>query len=151
MQESFIKELTWYILMKFYLDTAIWIDYYLNRADNFRPLGEWALKLMNQLIQERNTVLYSDEVIKELGSWLNEDGVVKLFHMFDCENLLLKVEISYEQKKEASILCKLRNVSFGDALHAVLARDNDAIVVSRDKHFLELLDIVDVKKPEELI
>jgi len=42
-------------------------------------------------------------------------------------------------------------VPFFDALHAVLARDNKAIMVTRDKHFDELLDITKYKKPEEII
>lgn len=35
--------------------------------------------------------------------------------------------------------------------HVILARDNNAIMVTRDEHFYKLTDIVSVKKPEELI
>jgi len=137
--------------MKFYLDAAILIDYHENRSDNFRPLGEWALRLMNKIIDEKNIVIYSDVLVEELETQLTEEAIAELLHMFDCENLLLQIQISEQQRKEAVMLCRTRNVPFGDALHAVLARDNGAVLVSRDKHFLELLDIVDVKKPEELI
>ena len=61
------------------------------------------------------------------------------------------VEISSIQEKEAASLGRVRKVSFGDALHAVLARDNFAVMVTRDKHFLELMDIVEVRKPEDLL
>lgn len=61
------------------------------------------------------------------------------------------MDISESQAKEAAILCKQRKVAFGDALHAILARDNNAIMVTRDKHFLGLADIAEVKKPEDLI
>ena len=43
------------------------------------------------------------------------------------------------------------NIPFGDALHAVLARDNNAILVARDHHFEEIQHIIKAKKPEELI
>jgi len=33
-----------------------------------------------------------------------------------------------------------------DALHAILARDNKAILVTRDKHFYDLADKVEIKK-----
>jgi len=36
-------------------------------------------------------------------------------------------------------------------LHSILARDNQAVLITRDKHFLKLLDICIIKKPEELI
>ncbi len=61
------------------------------------------------------------------------------------------MNIFKNQLKEASVLCKKRNVAFGDALHSILAKDNNAIMITRDKHFLNLLDIVIIKKPEELI
>jgi len=61
------------------------------------------------------------------------------------------VNISESQIKESAILCKKKEVAFGDALHAVLARDNKAIMVTRDKHFIELNHIAEIKKPEDLI
>lgn len=32
---------------KYYLDACIWRDYFENREDRFRPLGEWAFRLVN--------------------------------------------------------------------------------------------------------
>ena len=37
-----------------------------------------------------------------------------------------------------------------DILHAVLARDNKAVLVTRDFHFETLQDIVEIKAPEEI-
>ena len=52
---------------RFYLDSSIWRDYYENRKDKFRPLGEWALRLIKNIIENKNYILYSDFVIKELN------------------------------------------------------------------------------------
>ncbi len=38
-----------------------------------------------------------------------------------------------------------------DALHAVLSRDNGAVLITRDAHFELLSFMVEVKKPENLI
>ena len=38
-----------------------------------------------------------------------------------------------------------------DALHALIARDNKCIMVTRDAHFKKLLDIINPKKPEDII
>jgi|SRR3989344_2103037 len=136
---------------RFYLDSSIWRDYYENRSDKFRPLGEWALRLINNIVENTDIILYSDFIIEELKVKYSEDEINRIFEIIDRRDLLLKVDISKEQAKEAAVLCKKRNVAFGDALHAILARDNKSTMITRDKHFLELFDIVEVKKPEELI
>ena len=136
---------------KFYLDSAIWRDYYENRSDNLRPLGEWALKLINMIIETEDLIIYSDIIIKELKIKYCEEEVSKILSIVNKINLLLKTEILELQIKEAAVLCKKRKVAFGDALHAILARDNNAVMVTRDKHFLELTDICEIKKPEDLI
>ena len=62
-----------------------------------------------------------------------------------------EVKVTEKQIKYAIKICKERNVAFGDAIHAILARDNGAIVITRDRHFLELQDLAECRKPEELI
>ena len=56
-----------------------------------------------------------------------------------------------DEYAEADKISKERRVLLGDALHAIIARDNDAILVSQDKHFQLLKDVVYVKRPEQLI
>jgi len=136
---------------KYYLDTSIWRDYYENRSDKFRPLGEWALNLINKIIKDKNFILYSDFVIEELKVKYSEEEINKVFEVIKKKGLLLKVDISEKQAKEAASLCKKKKVAFGDALHAILARDNKVIMITRDEHFIELADIVEIKKPEDLI
>jgi predicted nucleic acid-binding protein len=135
--------------VKYYLDTSIWRDYYENRSDNLRPLGEWALMLLRKIILEGSIILYSDFVIEELKKGYNQNDVEKIFQI--AEGSILKVKINPEDVSKAAILSKTRKVSFGDALHAILAKNNNAILISRDAHFRELSDIAIIKKPEELI
>jgi len=138
-------------MIKYYLDTCIWVDYYENKSDRFRPLGDWALELLNKILQNKDLILYSDMIVEELKNLYKNDEIEKIFKIIKDENLLIKVNINNLQAKEAATLCKSRSISFGDALHAILARDNGAILVTRDNHFLELTDIADIKKPEELL
>jgi predicted nucleic acid-binding protein len=129
--------------MKFYLDTSIWRDYYENRKDRFRPLGEWAHRLITKIIDNNYIILYSDLVIEELRHAFNLDTLI------DCD--IVRVNILYIHKRTARSLCKQYRVPFGDCLHAVLAKSNNAIIVTRDRHFEILSDYVTVRKPEELI
>lgn len=137
--------------MKYYLDTCIWRDYFENREDNFRPLGEWALSLLKQIIQNKDIVFISDFSIQELKIKYSEQEINSILKIIQAQNLLINLQTNDFQIKEAAKLCKERNVAFADALHAVLSRDNNAILITRDVHFTELLDLVDIKKPEELI
>lgn len=136
---------------KFYLDTSIWRDYYEDRSDSHKQLGKLALQLLQKIIEEENIILYSDLVVQELMTKYSKEEISGILSILYNIGLLEKVNTSKAQAKEAADLCKKLNIPFGDALHAILARDNKAVMVTRDKHFLLLADIAEIKKPEDLI
>jgi predicted nucleic acid-binding protein len=135
---------------KYYLDTCIWRDYFENRSDNFRPLGKWALTLIKKIINENDIIVYSDLIIEELSIRFTKKEITKIIEIVPKE-FLIKLDSSYKQTKEAIILSKKLNIPKKDALHAILARDNNAIVITRDAHFYQLSEKVTIMKPEELI
>jgi len=113
-------------------------------------LGEWALEFFKRAMEDDSLIIYSDFVEDELKKDYDEEKIKDVFSVIDKVHLLKKIEIKPEQFKEASKISKERNVPFGDALHAIVARDEDAIVITRDHHFEELQDIAISKKPEEV-
>jgi len=135
--------------MNYYFDTCIWRDYYENRSDNYRPLGDWALALIKKIQKEGGIIFYSSVVFRELKKEYSLEQIEEMFSAFI--SILQKVEYNFYHVQEAKILNQIRNIGFSDALHAVLARDNAAILITRDEHFIDLVDIVTIKKPEELI
>lgn len=135
---------------KYYLDACIWIDYLENRSDKFRPLGDWAIMIINKIIREGGLFIFSDHILKELLEKYPKEKLIKFLEIIP-EELIIKINASEKQAKEAFKLKNKMGIPFGDALHAVLARDNNAILVSRDKHFHGLINEVNIKKPEELI
>jgi predicted nucleic acid-binding protein len=134
---------------KYYLDSAIWRDLHEGREDRFRPLGEWAFELLRKIRISRDKVIYSKLIVDELSVAYDKETITKLFQ--NTTEMLQRVEINENQVREAARLSKKYNIPFGDALHGILARDNDAIMVTRDHHFEKLNNIVSVKKPEDLI
>lgn len=138
-------------MIRYYIDSSVWRDLHEDRSDRFRPLGEWAFELFRMIRETRGIVLYSSLVIKELLKDFNEDEIDNIFEIVSKKHLLKKVKITNEQRQEAAKACKGLEVPFGDYLHAILARDNNAIMVTRDKHFWELQHIVEISKPEDLI
>lgn len=135
---------------RYYLDTSIWIDLYENRKGyNDEPLGNFAWKLFRRIIKSGNKLAITDITIRELERYytLEEiNGMVKPF-----EWLIEKVFTTSAQREEARRISKCRNLPNWDALHAVIARDNNLILITRDKHFLRLNDITICYKPEEII
>jgi len=135
---------------KYYIDACIWKDYIENRSDRFRPLGDWALEIIKKIIRENGFFILSDHLIKELKVQYSQEELDKFFEIIP-EQLIIKIETNEKQAKEAFRLKTKLNIPFGDALHAVLARDNNAVLISRDKHFYELTKEIIIKKPEDLI
>jgi len=113
-----------------------------------QPLGEWALMFFNTAASEKSTILYSPLTIMELGRDYPPEDIVRILRV--AEPCAESVKICDSQRREAQRIAKERHVPVGDVLHAILARDNDATMVTRDRHFLMLKDIVPPHKPEEL-
>ncbi len=86
--------------MKYYFDTCIWRDYFENRTDRFRPLGEWALKLINKIIEEGGLIIFSNLVEEELKEFYSEEKLKSLLGIVPAE-LLVIVKSSVNQVKEA--------------------------------------------------
>ena len=132
---------------KFYLDTSIWLDFYLKRGEN----GEVAKKLINKIIEKDKIIVYSDNILMEFKKLkLHKSEINELLRILKPDNIK-RVHITKEQIIEMNKLAKQREIPKKDALHAVLARDHESQLVSRDKHFKKLKDITTTKTPEELI
>lgn len=138
------------MVKKYYIDACIWMDYFENRSDKFRPLGDWAFDLIKKIIKNEDLILYSELIEEELGENYSNEEIEKIFSIVPLE-LFVKVKIYNKQLVKARELSKGKDIPLGDAIHAILSRDSDAIMVTRDEHFEKLRGIISVKKPEELI
>ena len=134
---------------KYYIDTAIWRDLHENRKDKSKNLGELAFEAIKKIRINKEKIVYSDFVVDELSRAYDKQTINKLFKVVS--EVLEKVEINDKQLKEAADLSKELKIPFGDAVHGVLAKDNNAIMVTRDRHFRKLIDKINIKKPEDLI
>jgi len=136
---------------KYYIDACIWRDLHENREDKFRPLGEWAFELFRMIKETKSKALYSDLIIKELSISYDREQIKEMFKIVEEDGFLEKIEIKKSQIQETIQLKREKRLPFNDLLHAILARDNKAIMVTRDKHFEEFEFIVIIRKPEDLI
>ena len=135
---------------RYFIDTSIWIDFYEDRIGyKDEPLGDYAFKLLAKIKAKESRIVISDFLIRELEiqySMEQINGILKPF-----EKLIDKIFVTKSQKDEAIKISLERKVPKGDALHAIAARDDKLILITRDNHFRMLQDITKHYKPEELI
>jgi predicted nucleic acid-binding protein len=137
-------------MKKYYIDTSIWIDLYENRKGfNNEPLGDFAWKLFASIKASENKLVISDFLIRELESNYSIEEINGMIKPF--EDIIERVFLIKTQKDEAKKIALERNLPPGDVIHAIISRDNNLILITRDKHFNELVDISRSYKPEELI
>ena len=135
---------------KYLIDTSIWVDLREDRKGfNNEPLGDYAFKLFVQIKVKENKIAITDHIQRELES---NYGIPEIRGMFlPFQSIIEKFIVTDEQRKEAKKVGEERKVPKGDALHAIIARDNNFTLVTRDKHFRDLDDISKHYNPEELI
>ena len=136
--------------MKIYLDTNIYIDYWDDRKDARLPLGEFAHTLLKRTLSCEFTIVYSDLVVNELSRHcaLTDGEVFQYFFKELEQNGKLKFIRGYS-REVAEQLANMHNVPLADAIHILLAKQSNSLLVSRDKHFLSI-ETLRVCRPEDL-
>lgn len=131
----------------YYLDTSIWIDIYEKRGLN----GKLATDLVKKLIRNEINIVFSDMIITELNALGYSPREIKDIIRVIPTDLLQKRFVGKKQSDEANSLSHKKKISYGDVLHAIIARDNCAVLISRDIDFQRLRDIVNTELPENVI
>jgi predicted nucleic acid-binding protein len=134
--------------MNLIIDTNIFLDYAFERK-NYK----FAQKLFIDTISCKHKIFLPNIIIEELkikkSYFKFEKG---FFNDLTKKNKLIIIKDTYEIVKESKEIALTRNLPFADVLIAKIAKQNNCIIVTRDKHlFLDLFDLVDSFKPEELI
>ncbi|MBI5065507.1 PIN domain-containing protein [Candidatus Woesearchaeota archaeon] len=131
----------------YYFDTSIWLDLFEKRGVN----GEFVIKLAIEILNKNLEICHSEQVIKELKDLGYSSKEIWEILKFSHYCRAKKIHIFKDQREEARRIAKQRKVPLGDALHAIVCRDNDLQLVSTDKDFEKLTDITHFEKPENLL
>jgi len=121
--------------MKYYIDTCVWIDFVEERTD---------IDIFAKCVLNEDIVMVSEMLFVELQKNSSGSKVHMIIDLLRSKALLTNVNVNREQIRESERIAAKRNVPRADALHAILTRDNDAVFVTRDKHFLMLRDLCTV-------
>ena len=111
--------------------------------------GEIVRQLIEAIILNDATIIYSDVVATELKN-LGHGKKKKLQYM-PKPHRIKQVITTKEEIKEARKIARQKNIPLRDIFHAILARDHEAQLVSRDARFLRLRNITKAKSPEDIL
>ncbi|MFQ6051154.1 MAG: type II toxin-antitoxin system VapC family toxin [Candidatus Hydrothermarchaeota archaeon] len=136
-----------------YLDTNIYLDYWYDRKDRLRPLGEFAFSILMRVIDCEFIIIISDLLLKELSTQINEKAIEELFSDLKAKDKLITSKIEEKDIEDANELKrKYPEVPFPDLLHYTKAINTNArYLITRDEHY-DLLpeEKILIRKPEEL-
>ena len=108
------------------------------------------MDIQKKIIMENSKIIFSEAVKDELIKYGFHLKELK-YLMSPFKKNLIYIYVNKKQFGKAKDLALKRNIPRLDALHALIARDNKALMITKDRHFDKLLDIVTYKKPEDLI
>lgn len=128
-----------------YIDTNVWIDFFLDRKDKLRPLGDFAFELIQKSLSCKYFIVVSDWLIRELKFTDHLDSFKQLEKELVKHEKVVYVKSSFE---DFSIAKEKKN--WHDALHEILALKSgaDYLVTRNIKDFEG--NIIPVVFPENL-
>ena len=138
------------MLKPYYLNTSIWLDFLENRDEPNIPKGTWAKNLIKNIKKQKGEIIYSDLNMIELEN--AGYSIYEIEELFKSLNLnLTHVEATKKQVGKGRDISSKRKIPKGDAIHALIARDHNAILVTLDEHFKSLTDITIPNHPKDLL
>lgn len=115
---------------RIYVDTNVYIDYFEDRSDNLRPLGELAFQLFERALSCEFKIIMSSEVAKELRNNGYFEDINKFTEKFRKANKIEFIKVTDSDKHTAS---KGKTSHYEDRLHyAIAERSNAEFVVTRN-------------------
>jgi predicted nucleic acid-binding protein len=123
-------------LKKLYLDTNVFLDYFLDRSGKKIPWNEFAFKLLQRARKCEFEVVVSKALFLELKEVKKmEERVVKEELGQLLGKKLVEQEVREKEVIEAKKIAFENSLPLFDCIHAVISARNGFTLVSRDKHF----------------
>jgi predicted nucleic acid-binding protein len=137
---------------RLYLDANIYLDYWENRSDKMRPLGEFAFILFKRTFSSEFEILFSDWLAKELDkNDLTQKKLSSLMNKLERLNKISRIKTTPKDVMKARQISKKIGTHWEDCLHAVLAENGKAkYLVTRNLPDFKNLFFIKTILPEQL-
>lgn len=133
------------------MDTNIFLDYWWDRGSGLKPTGILAKQFFDDTRACKYSFVISSFTLKEIELNFKRPDLVKEFlDGFDKLGKLRVVKVTQEVIDSAKRMRGVDEVPVHDRIHALMAKKEGAVLVTRDKHLGMLERIVQALAPEEL-
>lgn len=137
-------------MVLYYFDTCIWLDLFEDRNNPIFPKSDLAQKLLSKIILNNDIIFVSDLVFIQLNNTGYSSEEINTW-IQTITKIIIFIEASEKELRKAKDLSVKRQVPKGDAIHALIARNHKAVLVTYDQDFEKLNDIINSKTPRELV
>lgn len=129
-------------MVSFYIDSCIYLNIW-KKEVGFKGeiLWEDSKKLLEILRDKKIKVIYSGFMLKELMFLLDSELYLSKVSLFESQENFKKCFLSKEELTKAKSLAN-QNTLIGlyDAIHIILAKKTNSVLVSRDKGLLSIAE-----------
>ncbi|MFH1774545.1 MAG: PIN domain-containing protein [Methanobacteriota archaeon] len=138
--------------MRLYIDADVWLNFWQDEMLGLIPASHYAEELLDKALRMKWIIVISgvvkEEILKKKIALADlEEKLDRLRQV----NLLEEIEAEKEDVELSKRIIRERGLHFPDSLHAALAIRAKAIIVTRTKHFELVKNLVEVRKPEDLL
>lgn len=137
-------------MKKIYVDSNIFLDFWLDRMTGLKPANYYAEELFKNCIRCLYKIVISENTIIELSENFPAKNIEKKLDVFKKLSKLEIVSVQIDDLIKAKKLALDRDIPVHDAVHALIAKKLMIPLITRDKHFSQVDDLITVKAPEEL-
>jgi len=143
-------------MKSYYPDSCIYLNLWKKEVDEFgNPLWKFAKDFFEKAEGEGSIIHYSGFLLKELMFILSTEEYLQKRELFESSLNFQKVILSKEEYNLANKIREDANneISFFDAIHMLLAKKTNSILVTRDRLLIKAAkkNFVLVRRPEEIL
>lgn len=133
---------------RIYVDANIYLDYFGERTDGIRPLGEFAFKIFTKTLECEFEIVVSNIVMNEINKHCRTSSRFDvLFEELMKKQKIIRTNATIEDEKQSK-----KYKECNDMLHYLLAEKTGCkfIVTRNIQHFSDFPGLVKPKLPEQL-
>ena len=141
--------------MLVYVDTCVFLNYWLDEYGKHveQYFSHYANEFFKKVLDCKYEIVISNFVVKEVSKVLriSEHEAIPYFDEFTSSGKLEIHKVSERQAEFAYELQNKKGLHFGDAIHAAVAVDHGAPIVTRNiKDFVKVKNIAKAYRPEQM-
>ena len=143
-------------VVKVYVDSNIFLNVWFEEMLRLSPAFYYSRRILDAILECKFLLVISDLTLKELSRRTNlsrEVIVEQYLRPYEMVEKLTVIETTKDMIREASSISRRHRLHASDALHALVAKNEDCVLVTRDEELRTTARRIGVRAalPEDLI